>query len=361
MKKYIQTILVTSILLISNQMLLEAQYVVTRATWENRIGGSFQERDIEFDLITVGGNNSFNFSNVQNLEVYDDLEASIVAAASVDGNERFPTADAAIIISFEEGESSSEIRSFIRITDSFIAGEGTIVNTTTGSESFNFVSEYAQKQPLEFYSGTQNETTTVVDTLLSLDSSGNLEDYTVYITDHTYKGAVTLALPGESAQEASMWYIAEQERYFDESGSLISDETFYYLRIQYPEGSVELDLSQPYTDQPVQVSSLYQIKFSDSNTSVEESNLPQEFKLHGNYPNPFNPTTNISFELAQSQQVQLQVFNVMGNEVYQSATQVYSPGAHQLRFDASNLPGGVYLYRLQAGNQILSSKMTLVK
>lgn len=89
--------------------------------------------------------------------------------------------------------------------------------------------------------------------------------------------------------------------------------------------------------------------------------LPAEFALRQNYPNPFNPTTQISYDLPESADVRLEVFNVMGQRVATLVNATQNAGTHNLTFDASRLASGVYIYRLQAGSNVFTKKMTLVK
>ncbi len=86
-----------------------------------------------------------------------------------------------------------------------------------------------------------------------------------------------------------------------------------------------------------------------------------EYQLYPNYPNPFNPSTTIAFDLKDAGHVQLQVYDVMGREV---ATLVNSPltaGRHTVTFEARNLPSGVYLYRLTTPGYADMRKMILLK
>lgn len=92
-----------------------------------------------------------------------------------------------------------------------------------------------------------------------------------------------------------------------------------------------------------------------------DAQLPQSISLSQNYPNPFNPTTMISFELPEASDVRLEVFNIQGQRMAVLVDEARSAGSHQVSFDASWMSSGVYIYRLQAGNQMLTRKMTLVK
>ena len=85
------------------------------------------------------------------------------------------------------------------------------------------------------------------------------------------------------------------------------------------------------------------------------------FELQQNYPNPFNPTTNIGFRIAGFEFVNLKVYDVLGNEVATLVNEEKSAGVYEVEFNASNLPSGVYFYRLQAGSFNQIKKMILIK
>ncbi|WP_234567720.1 BspA family leucine-rich repeat surface protein [Rhodohalobacter sp. 614A] len=94
---------------------------------------------------------------------------------------------------------------------------------------------------------------------------------------------------------------------------------------------------------------------------AELGSLPDQFTLQQNYPNPFNPTTVISYQLPVSSEVRLEVYDMLGRNVATLVNEQVAAGRHSVNFDASNLSSGVYLYRLAAGNQIMTKKLTVVK
>lgn len=94
---------------------------------------------------------------------------------------------------------------------------------------------------------------------------------------------------------------------------------------------------------------------------VEVEFIPENYSLLQNYPNPFNPTTTISFKLAKSNFVTLQIYNILGNEILTLVNQVMPGGKHEIKFDAVGVPSGVYLYTITAGDFVDTKKMILMK
>jgi hypothetical protein len=99
-------------------------------------------------------------------------------------------------------------------------------------------------------------------------------------------------------------------------------------------------------------------------TGVDESEtdaLPGAYALNQNYPNPFNPATVIGFDLPQSGQARLEVFNLLGQSVAVLADGRFGAGIHQVAFSADNLPSGIYFYRLTHDAGSMTRKMILLK
>lgn len=109
---------------------------------------------------------------------------------------------------------------------------------------------------------------------------------------------------------------------------------------------------------------IYSMESPEPTSAIDEmisGDLPSEILLKANYPNPFNPSTNIRFHLPESTDIRLTVYDVTGRLVAEIANGVYSAGTHQVVFDGSGLAGGIYLYRLQTPSQAISRKMTILK
>ncbi|HEX7356832.1 MAG TPA: DUF5666 domain-containing protein, partial [Ignavibacteriaceae bacterium] len=99
-----------------------------------------------------------------------------------------------------------------------------------------------------------------------------------------------------------------------------------------------------------------------SPTSVENNNvIVNNFVLEQNFPNPFNPSTVISFTIQADQQVTLKVINAVGEEVKTLVNNNLSKGTHNIIFNAAGLSSGLYFYRLESNNQVQVKKMMLLK
>lgn len=88
---------------------------------------------------------------------------------------------------------------------------------------------------------------------------------------------------------------------------------------------------------------------------------PKEFKLEQNFPNPFNPTTKIQYQLPQDARVTLKVYDILGSEVVTLVNEEQEAGYKEVQFNGSNIASGMYVYRLQAGDYISTKKMMLLK
>ena len=94
---------------------------------------------------------------------------------------------------------------------------------------------------------------------------------------------------------------------------------------------------------------------------VDIPSLPSSFSLSQNYPNPFNPTTTINYLLAQNSNVTLKVFNILGQEIQTLVHKTQVAGEYEISWNSRDLPSGLYVYRLQAGQFVETRKMILLR
>ncbi len=102
---------------------------------------------------------------------------------------------------------------------------------------------------------------------------------------------------------------------------------------------------------------------SDKATGVELVNdlVPNKVELSQNYPNPFNPSTNIGFSIAKTSNVELNIYDVLGNKIATLVNEQKNAGFYNVDFDGSNLSSGVYYYTLRNNGNLISKKMLLLK
>ncbi len=116
--------------------------------------------------------------------------------------------------------------------------------------------------------------------------------------------------------------------------------------------------------------SLYEIEVyndsADTNAPDGTVSIPSEFRLYNNYPNPFNPETNIGFEIAKAGNVKLTIFNTLGQQICILADQNYNSGTHKVIWNGKDsfgkvVPAGIYFYRLTSVSNSETKKMIFMK
>ena len=96
-------------------------------------------------------------------------------------------------------------------------------------------------------------------------------------------------------------------------------------------------------------------------SDVEDQTQPLTFKLEQNFPNPFNPSTQIRYKIAENDFVSLKVYDLLGNEVATLINEVQSAGSYQVNFDATRLSSGIYFYSIKTSRFNFTRKMQLIK
>ena len=217
----------------------------------------------------------------------------------------------------------------------------------------------------------------------TVQSNDNAAIITGYLKIHTLPTTPTISMSGGFGDNPTLT--------FSGGGS---DVDHYVLKKEYDLGSgfnaSYVDpASSLYTDTNVEITKFggdvvarYSVKAVDkygyessySNTvstsgnslwkdNNEEQNTEEvkNYGLFSNYPNPFNPTTQIAYQIPKSSHVSLVVYNSLGQEVADLVNKEQPSGKYSVQFDAANLPSGVYFYRIQTGNFVSVKKMLLMK
>lgn len=101
---------------------------------------------------------------------------------------------------------------------------------------------------------------------------------------------------------------------------------------------------------------------TEATTGIEiNSPGPREIALSQNFPNPFNPSTSISFHLPSASFVTLRLFDALGRETATLVDEILTEGTHTARWNATNVPSGVYYYKIQSGSSVQTKKMVLLR
>ena len=144
------------------------------------------------------------------------------------------------------------------------------------------------------------------------------------------------------------------------------------------QGSVSHQTIYTFTDNTVQENEYYDYRLSDVDydgnveyhslqlMGVSSSNVPEQFVLYPNYPNPFNPVTTIRYDLSKESFVDVTIYDMLGNVVHNLVNANESSGYKSVQWNATNNQGepvsaGVYLYKIQAGDFVDTKKMILLK
>ena len=133
---------------------------------------------------------------------------------------------------------------------------------------------------------------------------------------------------------------------------------------QYLDSNIESGVSYSYRIKAFNEngSSAYsEVALLATSYEVEDRDMPTSYSLGQNYPNPFNPVTTISFETPETADIQLNVFNMLGQKIETLVAGRINSGIHSVTFDASSLSSGIYFYTLQAGEFIQTKQLSLIK
>ncbi len=166
-------------------------------------------------------------------------------------------------------------------------------------------------------------------------------DYTLLPSTSTY--------PSLFYRDLSQTNLTYEPVFISERGSKCEDITSNRADLQFANEIVKTQWS---------------VHDASSTTGVREigTPIPKDAHLKQNYPNPFNPVTTIPFVLNKEANVSLKVYNLLGQEVATLTDERHMAGAHELRFDGSNLASGTYIYRLSVDGKMTDAKtLQLVK
>ena len=149
------------------------------------------------------------------------------------------------------------------------------------------------------------------------------------------------------------------------SYSKISMDFIYVSPVVPNNGYVQLGIGPKQSGSVAHQGSFYivdDLAMEGTATDVKTDNaIPASFELKQNFPNPFNPSTDIEYSVPFKSNVKISVFNLIGQKVADILNEVKEAGSYKAHFNAGNLTSGVYFYKLEAGSFVSTKKMILTK
>jgi len=150
--------------------------------------------------------------------------------------------------------------------------------------------------------------------------------------------------------------------YVSQSGS--GPCSYYYRAVSYKVTAIDSSVKESIkSERGITEGYLDPCGASEERLSFEQQNNEQlkNYELYQNFPNPFNPVTKFQFDLPQDGIVTLKVYNTLGEELSAVLDEYKPRGKYTISFNGSNLPSGVYYYKIKAGNFIQVKQMILIK
>jgi len=221
----------------------------------------------------------------------------------------------------------------------------------SGGGSLTFQVQLYENGGLYFYynsmSGTLNSATIGIE-----DGNGTDGLQVAYNTGYVQNGLAVRLSSGP------LWLSVDLESGIIPAGSS-QDITFTFDSNGLAEGTFNAEAIVNSND-PAIPETIIPVTMICGPVGIDDGLLPYQTSLNGNYPNPFNASTFINFDLAEKAQVTVDIFNVLGQKVITLVDEVKEAGTHKVKWDA-DVTSGMYFYRLKTGDYVSTKKMVLLK
>lgn len=257
---------------------------------------------------------------------------------------------------------AAEVDSLRKVTDALPPGANFIV---CGDFNIYGSNELAYQKLVQITSGTDGN----FNDPLNLTGTWNNPAYAVYHTQsprvRSFGGGATggmddrfdmMLYSNAVKNPGGITYVANSLVAYGNDGNHYNDSI---NRMPNTTVSQEIANALHYTSDHLPVYSLF--TFEPTTSIANSADVINNYRLNQNYPNPWNPVTRISFQIPRSSFVTIKVFSILGKEVQTLIGKEMIQGYHEINFDGSSLPGGVYFYRMTTEDFSDTKRMILIK
>jgi len=195
------------------------------------------------------------------------------------------------------------------------------------------------------------------------DINGDNADELLFVGNRDNRNAILFEISNSATEIASALYAAPNKNLgLSPAGNFLDKQYLPLVGDYNGDGKLNFLGYQP-TDGNFRDTPIYLFELDNIPVSIEQEleDSPSSFSLNQNYPNPFNPSTNISFTIPEATNVEISVYNMLGQKVSTLVNARYLEGKHTVSFNASNLASGIYLYRIKSNDFVSTKRMTLIK
>lgn len=240
-----------------------------------------------------------------------------------------------------------------------LSGGANNINTTITSTSKGYGNVIATKPEklilgVPYYGNKwTSETSSALSKVISYKNSTRFKDDVVNANTYGRIWESTYQVPWYKYQQNFEWY----QIWYDDQQSL---GLKYDMAISKKMKGVGM-WALGYDGARTELWDLLEEKFKSPVSVEREGSDINEYYLGQNYPNPFNPSTIINYKVANEGAASIKIYDMLGKEISTIVDKWHAPGIHEVEFSAQDLAGGIYMYRLLSGGQLLTKKMMILK
>jgi hypothetical protein len=323
---------------------------------------------ITVDVGSAGANQTWDLSSIAFSEP-EEFTLNFESPGDTPFADDFPTANLAFQVPFNEFGYTGTAYNYIQVLSDQVTSLGFAAEITDPDSSIiNFAEEEVVELPLTY---GDSWTSTSIDTFEFLPGFGTI---TISNTESSIDGYGTVKLKAGDFDCLRLKDLNEEIDQTLVSGQVISADTTYYIAYSWV-GKESFLLAEIESTGGEENPDFTEAEFVQVTTSLDAAStlvqddlaiMPKDLILYSNYPNPFNPSTTIRFDIPQTGNVNLAIYDINGRLISTLIDGDMAAGSHQVTWNGRDVSGksvasGIYIYRLQQNDKLMSRKLTLLR